>query len=68
MVTLKSVFPSSDEDEGNLRGKLLVCLGKDTASKPMVIDLTKMPHVLVAETTGSGKSSLMNAFINSLPS
>jgi DNA segregation ATPase FtsK/SpoIIIE, S-DNA-T family len=48
------------------KSKLTVSLGLDVSGSPLVTDIAKMPHVLVAGTTGSGKSVLINAFISSL--
>ena len=45
---------------------LALALGKDIAGNPVVVDLSKMPHLLVAGTTGSGKSVALNAMILSL--
>src|SRR3989344_8496787 len=48
------------------KSKLSVSLGLDVSGAPLLAELSKMPHVLVAGTTGSGKSVLINAFISSL--
>ena len=46
--------------------RLKLALGRDVAGKPIVVDLAKMPHLLIAGKTGSGKSVAMNAFLCSL--
>lgn len=48
------------------KGELPLCLGVDIAGRPVMADLAKMPHLLVAGTTGSGKSVGLNSFILSL--
>lgn len=48
------------------KSKLAVSLGLDVSGNPLTADIGKMPHVLVAGTTGSGKSVLINSFISSL--
>jgi len=55
----------SDEMKNN-PSKLAVALGLDVAGKAVVADLSKMPHVLIAGQTGSGKSVCINAFLSSL--
>lgn len=46
--------------------KLLVALGLDVSGSPIIANISKMPHVLIAGTTGSGKSVLINSWISSL--
>lgn len=48
------------------KSKLAVSLGLDVSGNPLIADIGRMPHVLVAGTTGSGKSVLINSFISSL--
>ena len=64
IVGLKQVLAS--DEVAKHKSKLAVALGRDTSSKPMVVDIDRMPHVLIAGTTGSGKSVLINSFIGSL--
>lgn len=64
VVGLKGVL--SSEEMTKQKSKLAVALGRDTASKPIIVDIARMPHCLVAGTTGSGKSILINAFITTL--
>ena len=56
----------SSEAYHSLHSPLALALGKDIAGHPVVADLQKMPHLLVAGTTGSGKSVALNAMILSL--
>jgi DNA segregation ATPase FtsK/SpoIIIE, S-DNA-T family len=48
------------------KGRLLLALGKDTTGTPMIADLARMPHLLIAGATGTGKSVCLNAIIISL--
>jgi S-DNA-T family DNA segregation ATPase FtsK/SpoIIIE len=64
VVTLKSMLTSTPMQKS--KSKLVVALGLDVSGNPMAVDIAKMPHVLVAGTTGSGKSVLSNAFIASI--
>ncbi len=54
------------QDFENDSGKLAVAMGVDTTGQPVYADIAKMPHALIAGTTGSGKSVAINAFILSL--
>jgi DNA segregation ATPase FtsK/SpoIIIE, S-DNA-T family len=56
----------SSEVYQNMHSPLTLALGKDIGGHPVVADLAKMPHLLVAGTTGSGKSVAINAMILSL--
>ena len=48
------------------RSKLAFCLGEDISGDPIIADISKMPHVLIAGTTGSGKSVCINCIVMSL--
>jgi S-DNA-T family DNA segregation ATPase FtsK/SpoIIIE len=63
-VYLKEVL-SSDEFRKS-KSKLTLAIGKDTAGKPIVADLGEMPHLLIAGTTGSGKTVCVNSIIMSM--
>lgn len=56
----------SKKDFLERKDRLTMALGKDIYGDPVFADMTKMPHLLIAGTTGSGKSSLIHALINSL--
>lgn len=64
VVTLRTMLASSELQKA--KSKLSVALGLDVSGAPISADISRMPHVLVAGTTGSGKSVLINAFIASL--
>lgn len=61
LVTLKSILTVESMKSG--KGRLLVALGLDVSGSPLVADVKKMPHVLIAGSTGSGKSTLIHAFL-----
>jgi len=64
MVRLTEIL--SSDTFNNSTSPLSMALGHDIAGKPIVVDLAKMPHLLVAGTTGSGKSVGLNAMLLSL--
>jgi S-DNA-T family DNA segregation ATPase FtsK/SpoIIIE len=64
IVSLSEILNSAEYEATN--SPLTLGLGKDISGKPVVMDLTRMPHLLVAGTTGSGKSVALNAMILSV--
>jgi len=64
LVTLGEIIKSKAYDE--LGSPLTLALGKDIGGQPIVADLARMPHLLIAGTTGSGKSVAINAMVLSL--
>jgi S-DNA-T family DNA segregation ATPase FtsK/SpoIIIE len=64
LVTLGEIIRSRAYDD--MHSPLALALGKDIGGQPMVADLTRMPHLLIAGTTGSGKSVGINAMVLSL--
>lgn len=64
MVSFREILSSRDYGDGNR--KLPLALGKDIGGDPVVANLAKMPHLLIAGTTGSGKSVAINTMILSL--
>ncbi len=64
VVSLKTMLSSSIMQHS--KSKLTVALGLDVSGNPIVGDINKMPHLLIAGTTGSGKSITINAFITSM--
>jgi S-DNA-T family DNA segregation ATPase FtsK/SpoIIIE len=64
IVTLRELFETPDW-EGR-RAVLPIALGHDLEGKPVIADLTKMPHLLIAGATGTGKSVTINTIITSL--
>jgi DNA segregation ATPase FtsK/SpoIIIE-like protein len=64
LVSLRDIMAS--EEFQNIKSKLRIGLGKSVDGTPIAADLTQMPHLLIAGTTGSGKSVCVNAIISCL--
>ena len=64
LVTLGEIIKSRAYDD--MGSPLALALGKDIGGAPIVVDLARMPHLLIAGTTGSGKSVAINAMVLSL--
>jgi len=64
LVTLGEIFNTREYE--SVKSPMVLALGKDISGKPIVTDLGRMPHLLVAGTTGSGKSVALNAMILSM--
>ncbi len=64
MVGLRDVLDSDEFKKFN--SPLAMALGKDISGKPIIADMSKMPHLLIAGSTGSGKSVCVNTLINSI--
>ncbi|MEN8894519.1 MAG: DNA translocase FtsK [Yoonia sp.] len=64
MVVLREMIAARDFGDSNM--KLPLALGKDIGGEPIIANLAKMPHLLIAGTTGSGKSVAINTMILSL--
>lgn len=63
-VFIRDILES--EDWANTKAEIPIALGKEVSGKPMIADLTKMPHLLIAGSTGSGKTVCINSIITSL--
>ena len=63
-VYLREMLAAADYQSST--AKLPLCLGKTIAGEPVIVDLARMPHLLIAGTTGSGKSVAINTMILSL--
>lgn len=64
LVTLRSVVESTQYQRAAGKSKLSLALGQSVSGEPIVADLAKMPHLLIAGSTGSGKSVCMNSIIS----
>ena len=65
-VGLKELMESGEFETVQARGRLTIALGEDVRGKPVITDLTRMPHLLIAGATGTGKSVCINSIIGCL--
>ena len=66
VVTMRGVMETTEFQELAAKAKLAIPLGKGVSGTPVVADLARMPHLLIAGATGSGKSVCMNAVISGI--
>jgi S-DNA-T family DNA segregation ATPase FtsK/SpoIIIE len=66
LVAIRSVIESTAFQKANGRSRLAIALGKGVSGEPVAADLGKMPHLLIAGATGSGKSVCINSIIAGL--
>jgi S-DNA-T family DNA segregation ATPase FtsK/SpoIIIE len=63
LVTLRSIVESAQFRRIALKSRLALALGKSVSGEPVIADLAKMPHLLIAGSTGSGKSVALNSIV-----
>jgi hypothetical protein len=63
LVTLREILAGKDYEESRRKSKLTVALGRDVAGRARIGDLARFPHLLIAGTTGAGKSVCINSII-----
>ena len=66
IVGFKDMIEAARENPGYMKMKLPMVLGRTITGEPILIDVAKMPHMIIAGTTGSGKSVCINSLINTI--